>query len=217
MSDQNEVVNRIKQLMEERGLSKTVFAEKLGVSRNTVYSWFLKTDNKRNMKDPTIKAIASFFGVSFDYLKLGKVYSSVIDTPHIVNIPVVTDALQVHTTPNLPTIPYNESFLKKRSLDKKSLFILKVVGKSWSPVINQHDLLLIDEREQFGNINKMICLCFDENNDYTIACLSKDFLTNSVIFFDLYGNVTRQTMTFSQYKAKVKKCMRVIQIIRNIV
>lgn len=217
MKEQQDVISRIQKLMKERGLSKTVFAEKIGISRNTLYSWFLQTENKRNMKDHTIRVIAEYLGVSFEYLKYGKTYEPVLNRTDFVEIPVVANLMQAHTTPELPTIPYNLSFLKHRGLDKKQLFVLKVIGSSWSPIVCQNDLLLIDERELVGNLNRTLCVCVDEKFDYTISCISKDFITNSVTFYDLSGNLSRQSMNYTTFKSKVKKCMKIVQIIRNVI
>lgn len=56
---------RLKELRKEAGLTQKQFAKEIGAAQNTVSQWEAGT---RRLDDETIKRIASFFGVSVDYL-----------------------------------------------------------------------------------------------------------------------------------------------------
>lgn len=61
----NQFGERLKELLEEKGLSINQFAEKIGVSASAVSAW------TRGVKQPTadnIILIARFFGVTTDYI-----------------------------------------------------------------------------------------------------------------------------------------------------
>lgn len=56
---------RLKELRKDAGLTQKQFAKEIGAAQNTVSQWEAGT---RRLDDETIKRIASFFGVSVDYL-----------------------------------------------------------------------------------------------------------------------------------------------------
>lgn len=57
------ITDRIKELCEEKGISISELAEKIGVSRASVGKW-----NKSSPSSDTIAKIANYFGVSTDYI-----------------------------------------------------------------------------------------------------------------------------------------------------
>jgi len=60
-----EIGKKIKELREERGLTRTALAEAIGYGRASIYYW------EREEKDPSasaVYALAKYFDVSADYL-----------------------------------------------------------------------------------------------------------------------------------------------------
>lgn len=65
MADVFDFGMRLRQLREDRGLSRAVFSKRLGVSKETVYRY------ENNIQDPSLertKQIASILHTSLDYL-----------------------------------------------------------------------------------------------------------------------------------------------------
>lgn len=59
------VAERIRELMQEEGLSQVALAEKIGVKQNTVSAWVL------GKKEPSIRSLwllADYFNVDIDYI-----------------------------------------------------------------------------------------------------------------------------------------------------
>lgn len=58
-----DLYERISYLSKKQGLSVFDLAEKLGLSRNSIYSW-----KKSSPKADTLEKVANYFNVSIDYL-----------------------------------------------------------------------------------------------------------------------------------------------------
>lgn len=59
------VAERIRELMQEEGLTQVALAEKIGVKQNTVSAWVLEK------KEPSIRSLwllADYFNVDIDYI-----------------------------------------------------------------------------------------------------------------------------------------------------
>lgn len=59
------VAERIRELMQEEGLTQVALAEKIGVKQNTVSAWVLER------KEPSIRSLwllADYFNVDIDYI-----------------------------------------------------------------------------------------------------------------------------------------------------
>lgn len=89
---------RVKELAKKRGLSLNALEEKLGYSRNTLYS--LK---KQNVSLERLEEIADFFEVSLDYLR-GK-----------------TDNPKIASDKNSKTVDLKEAIAGSMSFDGKPL------------------------------------------------------------------------------------------------
>lgn len=73
--------SRIRKERQKIGWTQVEFANKLGLSKQTINNW----ENERRTPDPnTVVAIADLFGVSTDYL-LGK-ESKVVTQEHLTNV-----------------------------------------------------------------------------------------------------------------------------------
>ena len=73
--------SRIRKERQKIGWTQVEFANKLGLSKQTINNW----ENERRTPDPnTVVAIADLFGVSTDYL-LGK-ESKVVTKKHLTNV-----------------------------------------------------------------------------------------------------------------------------------
>ena len=59
------VIERIKELMRERGLNQTQLAEKVGVKQNTISAWLL---NKCEPSITSLWLLADFFQTDIDFL-----------------------------------------------------------------------------------------------------------------------------------------------------
>ena len=72
---------RLRQLREDRGMSRLTLAKKLGVSKETIYRY------ENNLQDPALNRIiqlAGIFQTSIDYL-VGLDYSYTIKLPQLTN------------------------------------------------------------------------------------------------------------------------------------
>ena len=72
---------RLRQLREDRGMSRFTLAKKLGVSKETIYRY------ENNLQDPALNRIiqlAGIFQTSIDYL-VGLDYSYTIKLPQLTN------------------------------------------------------------------------------------------------------------------------------------
>ena len=76
---------RLRQLREDRGMSRLALAKKLGVSKETIYRY------ENNLQDPSVKRLkqlAGIFQTSIDYL-VG------LDCSYTVKLPQLTDEQRV--------------------------------------------------------------------------------------------------------------------------
>ena len=76
---------RLRQLREDRGMSRSTLAKKLGVSTETIYRY------ENNLQDPAlnrIKQLAGVFQTSIDYL-VG------LDCSYTIKLPQLTDEQRV--------------------------------------------------------------------------------------------------------------------------
>ena len=72
---------RLRQIREDRGMSRFTLAKKLGVSKETIYRY------ENNLQDPALNRIiqlAGIFQTSIDYL-VGLDYSYTIKLPQLTN------------------------------------------------------------------------------------------------------------------------------------
>lgn len=70
------IAYKIEKLLEAKGISKTVFAEKIGVSRDTVYNW---TDE--NLKISTLQKISDVLDVPITYFLFENVSANRVNDP----------------------------------------------------------------------------------------------------------------------------------------
>ena len=62
-------LERIEQLMRQKGINKAQLAEGAGLSKTTVYSWWAQ--GYEGITLPKLKAIANYFGCTLDWLVCG--------------------------------------------------------------------------------------------------------------------------------------------------
>lgn len=145
-------MNRIKFCREELGLSQSEFANKIGLTQQSI-SLYEKGDRKPSQD--VLEALADFFKVSIDYL-LGKTdvrnvkkNIDIADTP--TKIPVVgkiSAGLPILATENIEGYEYAPSMYIK---DGCEYFYLKVTGDSMNLKFNDGDLLLIQKQDDLEN------------------------------------------------------------------
>lgn len=63
-------LDRIDNLMEQKGINKNQLAQMTGIPVSTIYGWYKKGYD--NITLPTIRKLSSFFGCSMEYLANGE-------------------------------------------------------------------------------------------------------------------------------------------------
>jgi transcriptional regulator with XRE-family HTH domain len=63
-------IDRIDNLMEQKGINKNQLAQMTGIPVSTIYGWYKKGYD--NITLPTIRKLSSFFGCSMEYLANGE-------------------------------------------------------------------------------------------------------------------------------------------------
>lgn len=142
-------MNRLKYLREEQGLSQAEFANKIGLSQQSI-SLYEKEDRKPSQE--VLECLADFFNVSIDYL-LGKsnIRKQIVYDDVPTKIPVVgkiSAGLPILATENIESYEYAPSIYIKEGFE---YFYLRVNGDSMNLKFNDGDLLLVQKQDNLEN------------------------------------------------------------------
>ena len=112
-------MNRIKQLLDERGILQKQFALDIGVSQPTVSDW---VNNRKDPRHENLSKVANYFGVTANEIKIEE----------IPNTAITIEAGQDNTYSTLPHTPEGMTILgvvdKMPAADrKKALDLMRVV------------------------------------------------------------------------------------------
>lgn len=142
-------MNRLKYLREEQGLSQAEFANKIGLSQQSI-SLYEKEDRKPSQE--VLECLADFFNVSIDYL-LGKsnIRKQIVYDDVPTKIPVVgkiSAGLPILATENIEAYEYAPRIYIKEGFE---YFYLRVNGDSMNLKFNDGDLLLVQKQDNLEN------------------------------------------------------------------
>lgn len=142
-------MNRLKYLREEQKLSQAEFANKIGLSQQSI-SLYEKEDRKPSQE--VLECLADFFNVSIDYL-LGKsnIRKQIVYDDVPTKIPVVgkiSAGLPILATENIESYEYAPSIYIKEGFE---YFYLRVNGDSMNLKFNDGDLLLVQKQDNLEN------------------------------------------------------------------
>lgn len=156
---------RLRELRKERNLSQRQVAEELFVGQTTISGW------EKAKKEPSLdilQMLANYFDVTVDYL-IGneeKRYNPKgIKIPILGTIPAGIPIEAIEETLGVEEITYEMS-------KSGAFFALKVRGDSMSPMIENGDILIIRQQENFESGD--ICVVMINGNDATIKKVKRD-------------------------------------------
>lgn len=128
-------MKKLKELRTAKGLTQAKLAEKLNLSRSTIAMY----ETEQSEPDVnTLKAMATFFGVSLDYLLEQDEETKVCKIPIVGTIPagIPLEAIE-------EIIDYEEI---SPELQRSGKYIgLKVKGESMEPLINDGDVVILKQ------------------------------------------------------------------------
>lgn len=128
-------MKKLKELRTAKGLTQAKLAEKLNLSRSTIAMY----ETEQSEPDVnTLKAMATFFGVSLDYLLEQNEETKVCKIPIVGTIPagIPLEAIE-------EIIDYEEI---SPELQRSGKYIgLKVKGESMEPLINDGDVVILKQ------------------------------------------------------------------------
>lgn len=175
---------RLKQSIDKNGFEESKLADKLGLTRQTVYNW---TYGKSVPGYDTLIELSKILKVSLDYLMRGVTYTSVIDSsgqtrPIAVSLRPVYSSLHFdEDTRELTGVDPVGEYLYNGTLSETS-FLFNVNKNNMSSIdplvsINKGDIVLIDSsrKESHGDI----VLILDDTtsiNIYQIFYEDNDFI-----------------------------------------
>lgn len=146
-------MNRIRYLREELGLSQAEIGKILGITSQGIG---LYENEKRDIPTDFLIKLASFFGVSTDYI-LGKTNTRIENIKNYIvddvptKIPVVgkiSAGLPILATENIESYEYAPSIYIKEGFE---YFYLRVNGDSMNLKFNDGDLLLVQKQDNLEN------------------------------------------------------------------
>ncbi len=158
-------MNRIKEILEEKGVKQTWLAEKLGKSYNMVNSY---VQNRRQPSLEDLYKIAKILNVSVSELledNLQDEENKGIESygENTVMVPVVGDitcGTPILAIENIETeIPVSVDFIK----GSNKYFLLRAIGNSMNLTgINDGDLVLVKQQSTAENGDRIVALIDDE-------------------------------------------------------
>ena len=146
-------MNRIRYLREELGLSQAEIGKILGITSQGIG---LYENEKRDIPTDFLIKLASFFGVSTDYI-LGKTNTRIenIKNDIVDNLPTkipvvgkISAGLPILATENIEAYEYAPSIYIKEGFE---YFYLRVNGDSMNLKFNDGDLLLVQKQDNLEN------------------------------------------------------------------
>lgn len=158
-------MNRIKEILEEKGVKQTWLADRLSKSYNMVNSY---VQNRRQPSIDDLYRIAEILGVEARQLLVSGIQKSNIEIDYGTNIQtvkvpllgVVACGTPIFAEENIEAfIPVSDKLIKPSN----RYFILKASGDSMDDAgINDGDLVLIRQQQTAQNGDKVVALIDDE-------------------------------------------------------
>lgn len=158
-------MNRIKEILEEKGIKQTWLADKLNKSYNMVNSY---VQNRRQPSLDDLYKIADVLGVEAKQLLMtglqrSKLNEGAITNAHTIKIPLlgtVACGTPIFAEENIEAfIPVSDKFIKPSN----RYFILRAFGDSMDEVgIDDGDLVLIRQQNTACEGDKVVALIDDE-------------------------------------------------------
>jgi repressor LexA len=145
---------RIKQLREMRGFTQLQLADKLETSQKTISSYEV---GRRIPPSHTLETIATFFGVSIDYL-LGK--DSKTQGIMIPLVGQVSAGLPLYAENNITGYEEIDPEMKGE------FFALKIKGDSMAPRMIENDVVIIRKQSHFNSGD--VCVVLVNGEEATI-------------------------------------------------
>ncbi|MBR2744909.1 MAG: helix-turn-helix domain-containing protein [Clostridia bacterium] len=202
-------MNRIKMLREELGLSQSEFANKIGLTQQSI-SLYEKEDRKPSQD--VLEALADFFHVSIDYL-LGKTNtrnvqeSNVMPMPDMpIKVPVIgkiSAGLPLLAEENLEGYEFAPSSLIK---DGFEYFYLKVSGDSMNLKFNDGDIVLVQKQDDLENDEIGVILV--DSQDATVK--KYKYENNLVILSPMSNNPVHVVQIYNPKDISIKIIGKVV-------
>lgn len=202
-------MNRIKMLREELGLSQSEFANKIGLTQQSI-SLYEKEDRKPSQD--VLEALADFFHVSIDYL-LGKTNtrnvqeSNVMPMPDMpIKVPVIgkiSAGLPLLAEENLEGYEFAPSSLIK---DGFEYFYLRVSGDSMNLKFNDGDIVLVQKQDDLENDEIGVILV--DSQDATVK--KYKYENNLVILSPMSNNPVHVVQIYNPKDISIKIIGKVV-------
>lgn len=207
------VEERLLILMRNKKMSKTELAKEIGVSRQAVYSWFLDSDNKREVSNKAIHKIASLFGVSDHYLKYG-----VSDVGQVCSLSNVSDCVSCHGILKFVNEVKDEILVtlkKKFGCDINTLRYVHLYDEAMYPTFQDGDKFLIDTVKN-QSVTKDGYYLIVTDDKVSIRHIAKDSFTLN--YYLTCGNASYedQKLSENQFKDTVKEVYRIFLVQREL-
>lgn len=174
---------RLKELRKQAGLTQGDLAKALHVAQNTVSNW---ESGNRMMDAEKIKQVASFFGVSMDYLTGGTNQPSI--SSNSTRIPVLGDVAA-----GLPMMA-EENIVDYEEVDPSmasagDLFGLRIKGSSMEPRIKEGDVVIVRKQEDVDTGDTAVVLV--NGDSATVKRIKKEtngitLVPNNTAFSPIY-------------------------------
>lgn len=140
------LAERLKKLLEDRGLSQTQAAERAGIPLATLNKWLNPSDKAPNPSAENLIAIREAFNVSIDWLLTGQGLRE----------PVPDFVVEVLTR----LTRWMRSSIGDGALDPNRLDVVRPEGDSFLPEYGPNDLFIIDKSDKIPAQDQICMLSF---------------------------------------------------------
>lgn len=190
-----QALERIKELLKKNNYSKQDLAKKIGVNESTVYSWFLATKNRKEIRMKNLIKIAKLFNVSVSFLQSGNEDSSVKTNLEKIFYPMINQYKDELDFDELPMDSPLNSVLRRFNTETEYLKKVSFYDEGMSDLFYEGDYLLIDCRP-LKDIKKAGYYLIATTMDVCIRYISKDIITGQ--FYLKSYNAQQQTEVLSE-------------------
>jgi len=182
----NSAIERLENLLRNKGITKSDLAKEIGMNESTVYSWFLKTGGRKEIRSNSLAKVASCLGVSASFILNG-------DAPVFTEdlfYPVIKeqDILFEHTDRLSPLSKLSQ----EHNLADDNVIKVCFYDEAMNPLFLQDDVLLVYKKCK--GLNEMctgyyLLLISDEvcirhvlrdrvSGEFYISCPNSDYGNN---------------------------------------
>src|SRR5580692_2825844 len=141
------LADRLRQLLEERGLSQTQAAERAGIPLATLNKWINQSDKAPNPSADNLVALKEAFNVSLDWLLTGEGLHEPIPS-------FIADVLTRLTQ-------WLNSSIGTGALDPNRIDIVRPEGDAFLPDYGPNDLFVLERTAALPNQDQICHLTFD--------------------------------------------------------